>query len=320
MPKPVCHMANAGELMSRVKSEASLDIDGGGAPQARRSRDPRVRSVRAKRELDNNNAQVTARRRAAQRKRHAEYISAEDWFFIAGSALERGARMVRPGVVAWNAAGRCENPYTRTLKGIPHNVWGRVEARENSTRTRFLDVEVPCRRCPPCLFRKRLHWTHRGEAETLAARRTWLVTLTFKPEVRAAMEWKARAAVGDETWRELSLEQRSTKLAAQAQPYVTTWLKRVRSQSGAALRYLSVCELHKDGMPHVHLLVHEVGDMPVRHAVLTGQWSQNGFSNAKLVETGEEHKAADYPAKYLSKNPITRVRASVGYGHGANAS
>lgn len=305
-------MANAGVLMSRVKSGAALDFNGGGAPPPRRSRDPRVRSTRARRELDINNAQVTARRKAA-RKRHSDYVSSEDWFYLAARALERGGKVIKPGVVEWPAAGRCSNPYVRTIKGLVTDLWGMTEARENTTRTRFLDMEVPCRRCPSCLYRKRLHWEHRGTMETEAARRTWFVTLTFKPEVRWRMEQEARRAVGEEAWKELSQEQRSSALAKQAQSYLTDWLKRVRSQSGAALRYLAVSELHKDGMPHCHLLVHECSDVAVRHAVLTRQWSRNGFSNAKLVETGEN--ATAYVTKYLSKDPVTRVRASVGYGH-----
>lgn len=303
-----------GVPLSRVKAERPL-TKGAGSPS--RSRDPKVRSRREKRQLDYINAQVTARKNSG--KRYPGWISSEQWFHIAGAALQRGGRMERPGVVSWNVAGRCEAPIPRTLTGVVTTLLGRVEARENATRTRYLDMEVPCRKCGPCLYRKSLHWRYRSMEEVAAARRTWMVTLTFAPAVRARILYAARASFDAREWVELSREKRSSILAKHAQPYVTLWLKRVREQSGAALRYILVTELHKDGTPHCHLLVHEAGETPVTYAVLTTQWAY-GFSNAKLVEEGEE--AARYVSKYLAKNPITRVRASVGYGqtNGAHTS
>lgn len=150
-------------------------------------------------------------------------------------------------------------------------------------------------------------------SESAQSYRSWLVTLTFRPEIRSRMNMAARSAVGGEAWDALSQEQRDAKLADQANKYVTLWLKRVREQSGAGLRYLSVVERHEDGFPHCHLLVHETEVAgPLRHAHLTRQWTY-GFSNAKLVENTEI--AASYVAKYLAKSPVSRVRASVGYGH-----
>jgi len=302
--------------LSRAKSGASLDKEAGGTPPSR-SRDPRQSALlRRRRELENNSAQVTARKRA--RPRHAGWIADDDWSRRARTAFDRGAQSVRPGVIEWDASGRCEEPVFRTLKGMPTDFWGNAKHRSNHNPTMHLDMWVPCRRCLTCLRRKATHWKMRAMSEVAASEamggRTWRVTLTFEPHYRARMTMSALRAVGEEDWAEMSQELRSASLAKQAQPYVTLWMKRVRAQSGAALRYLSVTELHEDGFPHCHLLVHEsTGDMPIRHAVLAGQWAY-GFSNVKLVRPGDPH-AAEYATKYCSKSPFTRVRASVGYGH-----
>lgn len=277
----------------------------------RPSRDPRALSQRRRRELDYNNAQVTARRRAAEVPKNRGFVDSETWFYHARSALERGGRMVRPGVVWWPAAGRCENPIPKTLKGLVTDLYGRTEARESGTRTRFLDMEVPCRRCRNCLWRKALHWKHRSIAEMEQASRTWLVTLTFRPEVRSRMTMAAQAEIGGEAYDQLSREQRSVLLAKHANKLVTLWMKRVREDTGPGVRYVSVVERHKDGSPHCHLLVHEPVGTTVLHKTLTKNWVW-GFSNAKLVEDTEV--SARYVAKYLAKDPISRVRASVGYG------
>jgi len=281
-----------------------------GAEPHARTRDPRVHSLRRRRELDYNNAQVTAAKAAAERKRFPGYVSSEDWFHLSAAALQRGGRVVRPGVVEWNAAGKCESPFTRTITGLVTDLYGKVEARERGTRTRYLDMQVPCRRCKTCLWNKARHWMHRASLECEIANRTWMMTLTFHPAVRAQMTLRARASAGEEAWTEASREGRANMLAKEAQKYVTLWLKRVRSEAGPGLRILSVTERHKDGFPHCHLLVHEFGTT-VRHATLTRQWVY-GFSNAKLVEDTVE--GAKYVAKYLAKDPISRVRASVGYG------
>lgn len=265
--------------------------------------------MRRRRELDNNNAQVTRLKKAARSNRG--WISSEDWFYLSRSALERGGRMVRPGVVEWNAASKCENPYRMTLKGLVTDLYGNVEARENGTRTRYLDMDVPCRRCRVCLWKKARHWMYRSMAEIEVSPRTWLVTLTFNAQVRAWINMAAEKAVGGDAWGALSREQRTARQADQANKYVTLWMKRVRKHTGPGVRYVSVVERHKDGTPHCHLLVHEAREGQVKHKHLTSEWTY-GFSNAKLVEEGEV--AAKYVAKYLAKDPISRVRASVGYG------
>ena len=94
---------------------------------------------------------------------------------------------------------------------------------------------------------------------------------------------------------------------------VTLYLKRVRKESGARVRYLLVAEAHKSGLPHLHILVHEASpDKPVRHKTLEGQWKL-GFTRFKLAH---DVKTASYVCKYISKALLARVRASLRYGQG----
>lgn len=79
----------------------------------------------------------------------------------------------------------------------------------------------------------------------------------------------------------------------------------------ASFRYMVVAEAHKSGLPHYHVLLHELaGCQPVRKAAIKRHWSA-GFSDAKLVH---DERAATYAAKYLGKAGLVRVRASIGYG------
>ncbi|QXP08647.1 MAG: replication initiator protein [Arizlama microvirus] len=302
-----------GALCQGQRAERPL-TKGGGAPP-RRSRDPRVHAAREARELDYNSAQLTARKRAANRRRWSDTTDYDRWLAVAHSAFQKGGATVRPYRMDWNAAGRCEAPVFRTLKGRSTDLFGVVEV-SSSYPTAYMDMWVPCRKCRVCLWKKARHWTFRAMTEIGRSSRTWFVTLTFNAAARAQLVMRASTALGEEVWTTLSSEQRSAALAGEAGKDVTLWLKRVRQESGAAFRYLYVAELHKDGTPHAHLLIHE-DRTPIRHKVLAGQW-RRGFSNVKLVETPQE--AAAYVnkgvAKYLSKNPVTRVRASVGYGHG----
>lgn len=99
-------------------------------------------------------------------------------------------------------------------------------------------------------------------------------------------------------------------LASEYAAEVTKFLKRVRIKTGAALKYLLVCEQHKDGEPHYHLLVYEqtVSDV-VTHKTLSTEW-RCGFSNWKLANA----RSIKYVTKYVTKGTSSRVRASEHFG------
>lgn len=95
---------------------------------------------------------------------------------------------------------------------------------------------------------------------------------------------------------------------------ITKYLKRVRKQCSAKLRFLVVAEAHKEemeGLPHFHLLVHETSaDAPITKRALQGQWKL-GFTSFKLAK---DQRGASYPCKYLTKSMLARVRGSKHYG------
>lgn len=98
--------------------------------------------------------------------------------------------------------------------------------------------------------------------------------------------------------------------------HVQRYIKRLR-KSGFALRYVFVPELHRDGFPHWHGLVHDLrGDLGWK-PVSTEWASHEGFSKIKLVK---DAKAIRYVTKYLAKDTHGRIRASLKYGDPASAS
>lgn len=182
------------------------------------------------------------------------------------------------------------------------------------------DALVRCRNCPACVKHRKRLWTARALDECIGAPRTWFVTLTLTPE------WQARitilAARKDRRFDILTDGEQFALRAEVIGPELTKYLKRVRvgaSRRQAAkgrvppkMRYMAVFEAHKSGLPHIHLLVHEVvGHGPVTYDDLVESWP-HGFAHAKLID--DPIKSARYVAKYITKATHTRIRASVRYG------
>lgn len=191
------------------------------------------------------------------------------------------------GTVRWECdlSGRCHSP-----------VWVGLQGRPSAAVPRgpyiSTDLWVRCRKCDWCMRQRRMMWARRAQIEIRSSLRTWFCTLTFRPEVHYL------------------LGIRGTDHVAEAAKEVTKYLKRLRKETGARFRYMLVVEKHQNGLPHFHMLLHEIG-VPVRHEVLRRQWEQNGFGTWKLVE---DQRAAWYCAKYLGKTAEARVRASIRYG------
>lgn len=231
------------------------------------------------------------------------------------TALGAGAERTSLCSFRWDVSGRCQAPVTVSLTGRPQAEHGRryVEIAPGRPHTYFGDIIVPCRRCEACLRHRRRLWTARALMETRRAERTWFGTLTLSPDSHMLMKARAitRLSRAGVDWRELDEEQRFAEIHATIGEELTKFFKRVRKQSAARFRYLAIVEAHKSGLPHYHLLIHEQDiSMPVRHAVLNGQWKW-GFSKFKLLKDDEQ---AVYVCKYLSKQARARVRASCLYG------
>jgi len=246
---------------------------------------------------------------------------------LATHALSMGAERRSLTSVHWDVSGSCLNPPAVLYEGRP-------EARELSFvagggapirhYTHFGDgfdrdgpmsviMEVRCRRCAPCLKARSAMWNHRARQELLCATRTWFGTLTLGPGEQYQAELKARAATARRSVDYNSLDHEAQFIARHNEigPELTRWLKRIRKESGAKLRYILVAEAHKSGAPHYHCLIHETElGTPVRERTLRGQWLL-GFSQFKLVD---DPNAARYVCKYLSKAAEARVRASIRYG------
>lgn len=158
--------------------------------------------------------------------------------------------------------------------------------------------------CDECLRYRARIWRDRAAVEIAQSQRTWLWTLTLRPEE----QYRALA----EGLRDASEEQRKSDWDLRVsviQRWLTLCLKRIRKNSGARIRYLAVYEAHKSGMPHVHVLLHE-RNSAVRKGLIQGEWP-HGFTNCRLVK---DVNSALYVTKYLSKAMAARVRASLRYG------
>jgi hypothetical protein len=149
--------------------------------------------------------------------------------------------------------------------------------------------------------------------ELRLATRTWFATLTLTPEqaTRAVFAGERHLVRRGHTLSEVSEGERFRATAQAVSPEITRWLKRIRKNSGARLRYILVCEAHKSGVPHWHGLIHEY-DGKVGNRELEASW-RYGLSHFRLVD-GRDKRTAFYVAKYLGKSALTRVRASEHYG------
>lgn len=216
----------------------------------------------------------------------------------------------------WNIAGNCENPYTVEMYGrTPDNLGGKgVLIAPGHGKAMLLEMQVRCRKCLPCRKAKAKLWTWRAVQETIASPRSWFGTLTVNPAQRflivsGARQLAAERAVQYDHLDDAGKFEYQSKVAGKE---LTKWIKRVRANSGATLRYCLVSERHKSGDPHWHVLCHEVKeDQRVSWRELSNAWHW-GFTNFTVVKS--PHHAASYVAKYISKSLQARVRASQAYG------
>lgn len=224
-------------------------------------------------------------------------------------------RIRKPHSWKVNYASNCTSPVVVYITGRPL-AKGRKSVHavnmNEAVQMQFVEAEVPCRKCDACLRRRAWHWRCRAVAQTKAASRTWFGTLTLAPEqhYRVAAACRVAASRNGDDFDMFSPERQFAERHKCISREITLYLKRIRKYSGSSIKFLCVAEAHKTGLPHYHMLVHEVGphDM-VRHRVLTEQW-RVGFSNWKLVR---DPLHVGYVTKYLAKSIMARVRASIDY-------
>lgn len=141
------------------------------------------------------------------------------------------------------------------------------------------------------------------------APRTLLVTLTYSAAARERL-----AARVTKSGYGLQDPRRKEGVTKRVLDDVSASLKRLRAafskRINAKLRFVAVVEDHKDGSPHVHMLLHT--DLLTKE-VRKMSWG-NGFIDVRVV--GPD--AANYVSKYLTK-ATGGVRASVRYGRARDA-
>ncbi len=237
---------------------------------------------------------------------------------LIGNAINSGATRAR-GVsfftYEWDIAGRCESPTPVEIYRAPSPDHGEkyIRVAPGTEKPMRIIMHARCRKCPRCLRQRAQLWRYRAQNETALAARTWFGTLTIRPDVshRALMEARSRLSDQGVDLDALSADDRFIELHKSTGKSLTRWLKRLRKNSGAKLRYLVVAEAHKSGLPHYHCLIHEVRpDQPIGERELRKAWTW-GFSKFNLVNSKNQ---ATYLCKYLSKDARARVRASGSYG------
>lgn len=230
-------------------------------------------------------------------------------------ASRSGAVPTGSNAWCWDISGSCQDPYTTTFRGIPDGWSGGVKALNVEPGQKspiYLDLKTPCRRCEKCLKKRRALWYARMRAELGIHPRSWFGTLTLSPEHQYLMKCRAVSRLRQKsvTFEKLSEKEQFSELAREGGKDITKYLKRVRKQAGP-LRYCLVVEAHKSGLPHWHILFHEVDEArPVLYRHLADTWKL-GFTKFNLCE---DTRAAGYLSKYLAKSMLARVRASENYG------
>lgn len=162
-------------------------------------------------------------------------------------------------------------------------------------------------------------WAIRARKECAMASRTWFGTLTVRPELHQRLLDDARLHESYQgvDFDTLGAAEKFRILANAEGKLITDFLKRIRKESSASPRYLLVTEQHKTGLPHWHILLHEQSlSSPIRKTVLERQWTA-GFSHWRLIngaDPDDTGKRISYVTKYVAKETLTRVRASLEYG------
>lgn len=157
-------------------------------------------------------------------------------------------------------------------------------------------ILVRCRTCSCCINYRRRQWMIKSCVEAHRAERTWFVTLTFR---RYSRYW---------------LEQEAGILHSPmdvAYALTSPMIKAVRKKSAAPLKYISCVEEHKDGSPHLHMLLFQTTTKKVLYRHIVKSW-RYGFAAAKLATPS----SAYYVCKYLGKQMKSgsRIRVSRPFG------
>lgn len=214
---------------------------------------------------------------------------------LVSDALAQGAELKKTSV-EWDVSMGCDKPYYAEIGSQKPIDRIAPEHPIINGMARYITIATPCRKCGVCRENRRRYWKRRARQEIKQATRTWFGSLTINPHYRFMFSMRSKSRNFHASYGEISKE-------------LTKYFKRLR-KAGYKFRYVAVAESHKDGYPHIHLLIHE-GPTPVPKRVLQDEWPY-GFTNFKLVENA--NAATAYVTKYLTKDARCRIRASQEYG------
>lgn len=249
-------------------------------------------------------------------------------------AISSGARQIGPFEAEWDISGNCLLPVRREISArkmrdavierivlpddwatsdFPYDWLGhrRVYKITEKDGPFAVYLTARCRLCDNCLKKRRDMWAARALVEQSRSARTWFGTLTLSPQWHSVFGSHAalRAMQRDrEPLEALPFDKQLHYRADAIGVEITKLFKRMR-KAGHEFRYMLVLEAHKSGLPHFHILVHEIG-APIGKRDLEAAW-RFGFSSWKLAT---DRRAVWYVAKYLGKSGAARVRASLRYG------
>ncbi len=216
--------------------------------------------------------------------------------------------------------GDCQAPVELHARGLPDKLLTSLGMEVDAPQVATLRVR--CRKCPPCLVSRARMWAARARDEISVSQRTWFGTLTLTDVelMRARFAAERKLLHGGWSYDELTKPQTFKATCDIIRPELQKWLKRIRTNSGASLRYLLIAEEHngertadnRRGEPHFHLLLHEQSGSCTKR-VLERAW-RYGFSQFRLVDQSDG-KVPYYVTKYLTKsNTMVRPLASKDYG------
>jgi len=235
---------------------------------------------------------------------------------LALKALQGGAEHVSPGHLRWDVSGLCRSPGHREVYERGFRPDGR---RENY----WVELTVPCRKCPECLRVRAAKWRSAAMIEVGRHPATLFGTITQRPDdhYQDLLRVVKRCQEDRVSFADLTPEQVFSERLRLISPKITNYQKRVRKQvHPMRLRFFWVAEAHQSGLPHLHCLVHlwpptlATGwDAYPTYAALKGHWPWGDVLDFSGVAR-DDPKQVFYICKYLAKQSLARVRTSLRYG------
>lgn len=248
----------------------------------------------------------------------------KDMVRLIGRHLDRAERTSAASTLL-RLSGACESPVRFERKGalppvVTSDRYGDPYVEPSpSDLVHYLDMEVPCRKCPACLRARAAHWRFRAMEEIAASPRTWFTTLTLNNQNLWELKLRAcqHSAKNDIVFEQLERRDQARVMLKMLSPELTAFWKRVRKNSQCPIKFLWVAEDKSEreratsGNLHIHALVHEKSpDAHVRKKVLHAAWKL-GWSTHELVT---DMLPARYLTKYISKDLSIGLRSSHRYG------